>query len=143
MTLRQVRTHQVSTPKFVPRTIRSEVCFWVAIISARHTMRAGDSQLHVLESLIPSTEGSRLTLFHMPDLRVSVSTIRTQPRAFIALSGHRFAIPRPTTLLISNSPRLRTQLTGRPASLIYWRKSQQAESIKRGLTWGDSRGVSD
>src|SRR6267378_3753693 len=127
MTPQQVRTHPVSTPKFAPRTIRSEVCCWVAIISSRNTMRAGDSPLHVLESLIPSTEGRRLTLFHIPDLRVSVRTIRTQPRAFIVLSGHRFAIPRPTTLLISNSPRLRTQPTGRPASLIYRRKSQPAE----------------
>src|SRR4029077_5582774 len=98
MTLRQVRTHQVSTPKFVPRTIRSEVCYWVAIISSRHTMLVGDSPLHILESLIPSTEGSRLTLFRIPDLRVSVSTIPAQPRAFIAHSGHRFAIPRPITL---------------------------------------------
>src|ERR1700738_3578062 len=117
MTPQQVRTHQVSTPKFAPRTIRSEVCCWVAIISSRNTRRTGDSLLHVLESLIPTTEESRLTLFHIPDLRVSVSTIRTQPRVFIAHSGHRFAMPRPTTLLISNSPRLRTQPTGRPASL--------------------------
>src|SRR6266852_5481716 len=114
---RQV-TH-LSTPRFAPRTIRWEACCWVATTSLLNIMPAGDSPPHVLEFLIPPTEVSRLTPFRIPDLRVNVSTIPTQPRAFIAHSGRPFAIRKLTTLPISNSLPLKTQPTGRPANLIY------------------------